>query len=112
MEAYDVSQDEAVQQALEMSPIGGPLLKLAHSLKKGQTWEGTAETMLAELESLSGDSHAPGFPGAPHVLSRELKRLEAPLRDVGIRVWQQREGKKGSRIWRLSVEEAESEGNE
>jgi hypothetical protein len=105
MEAYGASQEEAVGQALEASPVAAPLQDLA-ALHKGaeNAWTGTATKLLEELASRVDDDvrRAKGWPRAPHALSRELKRLAPPLRDVGVYAETlARSGSKGRRGWRV-----------
>jgi hypothetical protein len=87
MSAYDVSQKEAVGQALEASPIVVPLWKLASAHKGSENaWVGTATDLLKELADRVDDEakRVKGWPQAANTLSRELKRLAPPLRDSGI----------------------------
>ncbi len=105
MEAYGASQEEAVGQALEASPVAAPLWKFAR-LYKGpdNAWTGSATDLLEELAQRVDDDakRAKGWPRAPHALSRELKRLAPPLRDVGVYAEAMpRTGAKGSRGWRV-----------
>ena len=103
MEAYGASQEEAVGQALEASPIAAPLWRLAREHKGPQNaWTGTATQLLKELSDTVDDEarRAAGWPKAPNSLSRELKRLAPPLRDVGVYAEQRsRSDEKGSRQW-------------
>ncbi len=105
MAAYGASQEEAVGQALEASPVAAPLWKFA-SLHKGlsNAWQGTASDLLKELSERVDDEarRAKGWPKAAHALSRELKRLAPPLRDVGVYAEQlSRSDTKGSKQWRV-----------
>jgi hypothetical protein len=105
MEAYDSSQEEAVEQALEASPVAAPLWKFARLFKgPGNAWTGSATELLKELcERVEDDvTRAKGWPKAAHALSRELKRLAPPLRDVGVYAEVLgRSNAKGSRGWRV-----------
>jgi hypothetical protein len=105
MEAYGASQEEAVGQALEASPVAAPLWKFAHLYKgPGNAWTGSATDLLEELAQRVDDDveRAKGWPRAAHALSRELKRLAPPLRDVGVYAEAlPRTGAKGSRGWRV-----------
>lgn len=105
MEAYGASQEEAVGQALEASPVAAPLWKFARLYKgPGNAWTGSATDLLEELAQRVDDDvkRAKGWPRAAHALSRELKRLAPPLRDVGVYAEAlPRTGAKGSRGWRV-----------
>jgi hypothetical protein len=105
MEAYGASQEEAVGQALEASPVAAPLWKFARLYKDpGNAWTGSATDLLEELAQRVDDDvkRAKGWPRAAHALSRELKRLAPPLRDVGVYAEAlPRTGAKGSRGWRV-----------
>ncbi len=105
MAAYGASQEEAVGQALEASPVAAPLWKLA-TLHQGSknAWTGTATELLNELSERVNDEvrRAAGWPKAANSLSRELKRLAPPLRDVGVYAEQQpRSDTKGSKQWQV-----------
>jgi hypothetical protein len=115
MRAYGASQEEAVVQALEASPVATPLWKLA-VLHNGpqNAWTGTATELLKELAERVDDEvrRAAGWPKAANSLSRELKRLAPPLRDVGVFAEQQsRSGAKGSKQWRVFYLSSDDGGN-
>ena len=105
MRAYGASQEEAVSQALEASPVAAPLWKFARLYKGSENaWEGTATDLLNELADKVDEEvrRTKGWPRAPHALSRGLKRLAPPLRDVGVYAEVlSRSGTKGSRGWRV-----------
>jgi hypothetical protein len=103
--AYGASQEDAVQQALEASPVAAPLWRFA-ALHPGpeHAWKGTASELLTELQGMVDEEarRVRGWPKAPHALSRSLNCLAPPLRDVGVYAEQlSREGVKGTKQWRV-----------
>jgi hypothetical protein len=115
MKAYGASQEEAVGQALEASPIAVPLWKLAAAHKGLENaWEGTATNLLKELTEKidEEDRRVKGWPKAANTLSRELKRLAPPLRDVGVYAEQlSRSDKQGGKRWRVFYSPPEPPGD-
>ena len=96
----NIAQSNAI--ALEASPVG--LAVLAFMAQKTE-WEGSAESLLAQLGPLVQPSviRRSSWPSAGNVLSRQLTRLAPNLSEVGISVAR---GKRKDRYIRL-----EREGN-
>ncbi len=90
MSAYLGNRDGANESAIESSPIGAMILKLAEGL--GEPWQGTAAELKAALEGLlprsgEGPVRPPhGWPKTPKGLSGDLRRLSPNLRAIGIEV--------------------------
>ena len=81
--SYESNRASAVQLTLESSPIVPPIRVLGEV-----GFEGTASELLERLTSLVFDdiSRRKGWPGAPHVLAGQLKRLAPALRKTGVAV--------------------------
>jgi hypothetical protein len=83
-EAYDANRTHADEDALEASPIPGPL----YGLIDKRAWHGTATEL---LDALAGRAAEPvrgssDWPANPRVLSSMLRRLAPNLRRVGVQV--------------------------
>jgi hypothetical protein len=89
MEAYEGSQEEAVQTALEAWPATSALYNFA-VLHKGEknAWKGTATELLAQLNDRADDEvrRSKEWPKAPNALTAQLNRLSPDLREVGVYV--------------------------
>jgi hypothetical protein len=97
--AYRVAIGEATQLALEASVVTGPVLAL---LENHSPWEGTARELLEHLTRLAGEkSKDRDWPGKPHLLSGQLRRLAPSLRRVGVEVAFSKVGKRRTRTIHL-----------
>jgi hypothetical protein len=107
LRAYLANRATADQTALEASPIGRFILRIA---EYEQQWEGSATELLAKLNDLANEQdriyerdkigptrRQQGWPGAANVLSNKLTLLAPNLRRVGVDVVIDRD-KTGSRI--------------
>jgi hypothetical protein len=111
MEAYGLSAEEGVQQALEASVLADPLRVIATE-HGGAGWTGTATALLQEIKNNVDEDvqHLKEFPQAANALSRELKRIAPLFRDVGITIEElPREGGSGAKRW--IVANGRPEGN-
>jgi hypothetical protein len=83
--AYQASQDEANQVALDAYTIVEPLRQL---MTDRERWEGKPSELLARLSDLGGDkaTKAEDWPKKANSLSGQLKRLAPNLRKIGLDV--------------------------
>src|SRR5215212_7711055 len=104
--AYNRSDEDGAQQALEASPLAEPLFTLALE-SKGEGWEGTASEMLARLREFADEElqKTKEWPKAANVLSANLRRLGPLLREAGQVEVQQlsRAGAKGAKRWSVRL---------
>ena len=89
-DAYRGNQRGAIAVALDASPLPIPLGKLLDE-RQGEPWTGTASELLEILNRIAGlgdpitRKAAPqGWPKASNALTGKLRRLQAPLADLGI----------------------------
>jgi len=86
MTAYEANRGQAVQIALDASPIAQPLIAFAEHRKQ---WEGTATDLLTDLKGLHGygPEYTPnGWPKDGRALSAMLDRIAPALRKAGVEV--------------------------
>jgi hypothetical protein len=88
MAAYDASQDEAVETALESWPIAEVLWNFATAFKgEENAWVGTAKELLSTLNERVDDDalkRSKDWPKQPNKLSEQLNRLAPSLNEVGV----------------------------
>jgi hypothetical protein len=86
--AYDASQDEAVETALESWPIAEVLWNFATAFKSEENaWVGTAKELLSTLNDRVDDDalkRSKDWPKQPNKLSEQLNRLAPSLNEVGV----------------------------
>lgn len=91
-EAYERNIGSQNEESLASSCIGELLLSFMDAqpqdLEGGQSWQGTASTLLRELfERAKANNALPAdFPRRPNALSGQLKQIAANLRAMGIEV--------------------------
>jgi hypothetical protein len=86
--AYDASQDDAVETALESWPIAEVLWNFATAFKSEENaWVGTAKELLSTLNDRVDDDalkRSKDWPKQPNKLSEQLNRLAPSLNEVGV----------------------------
>ena len=100
--AYSGNRESANEVALESFTITKFIIDVA----QGDGWSGTASELLAHINQQAGYDRADGkgrkppegWPKAPRSLSGQVKRLAPNLRQAGIEVEHDREGKERRRI--------------
>jgi hypothetical protein len=68
------------------------------------SWTGSAADLLQAGAALAGDgvlSRGSGWPQNPRALAGRLRRVQTPLRAIGIEIGFSREGRSGNRIIRI-----------
>jgi hypothetical protein len=107
---YRGNRDEAVDVALDASPVAQPLRTFV-SRQQGGEWTGSCKELLDGLNAQVGEraSQAKHWPGSPRSLSGSLKRLAPCLRAVGVEVVFHPRGNQG-RLVTLSAKEGEQGG--
>ena len=108
MAAYDASQDEAVETALESWPIAEVLWNFATAFQgEEDAWGGTYKELLSTLNDRVDDDalkRSKDWPKQPNKLSEQLNRLAPSLQEVGVFIV--RSGShKGGRKLRVFYEE-------
>lgn len=108
LEAYEGNRQEAVEVSLEADVVGSAVRAL---LADREVFEGTAQELLALLESKANDAtrRMRSWPTSPRSLSSRLKRAAPALRQAGVAVIREREGHTGRRIVRIVQIEAASD---
>lgn len=101
MEAYAGNRAEAVQVALETDVFATSLMEF---IQEVGSWEGTATELFEKLEDYTSEPtrKTRAWPKTAQGLGRKLTRCATFLRQVGIQVERQREGKPGKRTIRIS----------
>jgi hypothetical protein len=111
MAAFAEARDATHEQALDGSPIGGPLRAFLDADLSGGPWEGTASELKDRLEQLGGEraTRAKDWPKSARGLSGELRSLAPALRALGYVVgFGEKQGRDRRRIVRMA--RAEEEG--
>lgn len=82
--AYEANRKGSNALALEASPVGPLLVKVADD----GPWTGTVKTLLVALEAMADDAlrRSRDWPATPRKLGGELRRLAPPLRRAGVNV--------------------------
>lgn len=82
LEAYANARDHTVRSSIDADPVATALVGL---LEGGSTWEGTAEELLAALNSRrEAGAHPPkGWPETPQTMGGRLTRAAPSLRAAG-----------------------------
>jgi hypothetical protein len=83
--AYSSNRDNAVEIAIEASPLAAAIRSLMAG-RTGTEWTGTSTQLLADLASVAGEgaTKSRAWPKAPNALSSKLRRAAPDLRKVGI----------------------------
>jgi hypothetical protein len=88
MAAYDASQDEAVETALESWPVAEVLWKFAANYQgEGNAWTGSPTELLHKLNDMVDDDalkRSKVWPKQPNKLTEQLNRLAPSLVEVGV----------------------------
>lgn len=94
--AYAGNRDEAVESAIELSPVATEVRWL---MSTRTVWTGTASDLLAALNQVAGETvrKAKTWPGTPRALSGRLRRVAPLLRKIGIEISFDKEGRMRSR---------------
>jgi hypothetical protein len=110
LSAYQESQDEANDVALDAYAIIEPLRHLMEAQKQ---WEGKPSDLLARLGELAGEkvTRAKDWPKGANTLSGHLKRLAPNLRKVGIDVTFGSSGRGKAKGRRITIERDEGRGS-
>jgi hypothetical protein len=98
--AYGANRTDAVEMAVEASPIGAALLRL---LEKAPTWTGTASELLETLAAVASEveRRQPGWPTSATKVGMAVRRLAPALRGLGYVVRNDRKGPGRQRIIEL-----------
>jgi hypothetical protein len=88
MAAYEGSQEEAVEAALESYPVAAFLIEFAQGFEEEGPWVGSATDLLKALNARAEDDEdirrSKLWPKLPHQISEQIGRLSQPLRKVGV----------------------------
>jgi hypothetical protein len=109
MEAYAANRDTAVETVLEADTVAMAVLSL---MSKTTRWEGTATDLLLVLAGEASDAvrREQKWPKNGRALSGRLRRAMPSLRECGITIEREREGK--TRVRKLTISRvAEKGGN-
>jgi hypothetical protein len=84
--AYSSNRDNAVEIAIEASPLAAAIRSLMAG-RTGTEWTGTSTQLLADLASVAGEgaTKSRAWPKVPNALSSKLRRAAPDLRKVGHR---------------------------
>ena len=105
MAAYDASQEDAVETALESWPVVEPLASFALNYpSEERAWVDSATKLLEELNERVGDDvkRSRDWPKQPNKLTEQLNRLAPSLEETGVFVVRSGTHKGGRKlkIWR------------
>jgi len=86
---YSENRQEAMADVIESDPVAESIRLLVDSQP---LWKGTASELLSALESIVGERtvRSKRWPTNAQVLSRQLRRVAGPLRQVGVEISFQR----------------------
>ena len=100
--AYDANLKAAVEGLIETDPVAVCVRRL---MAERGNWAGTASDLLRVATYLAGDDiskKSTDWPRHPGALAGRLRRVQTPLRVLGIEVSFSREGRAGTRTIRIS----------
>jgi len=105
--AYAGNRDQAVDMALEADPVASAIRSLI-STRTESGWAGTASDLLGNLETEAGEkvSKSKAWPASARALSGRVRRMTTFLRETGITITFEREGRTRTRIIRISSRSA------
>ncbi len=112
--AYGTNRDEAVEGVLDADPVAAAVRAL---MATGTEWTGTAADLLGALGKLAGERvvKSKSWPDGPRGLSGRLRRATTFLREIGIDIAFEREGRARTRIIKIKAAlspAVDSEGNQ
>ena len=83
--AYSENREQAIETVIDADPVAVAVRTFMEDKAK---WKGTATVLLEALGYIAGSTVTRGrhWPGAPHILSRRLRRAATFLRKVGLRL--------------------------
>ena len=99
MRAYERNRKGAVTTVIETNPVASAICDLMQK-QPGQVWEGTPTALYDELTELvgTGVANTRGWPVSAQALNRRLNQMKSALRPVGIKIEQQKGGRRLMRI--------------
>ena len=95
--AYEANRRAAVESMIDGDPVASSVREI---MAQRKTWIGTAADLLCFGAEYSGGAiprHSTGWPKNPRALAGRLRRVQTPLRAVGIEIGFRREGRAGTR---------------
>ena len=101
MNAYDVNRDEAVAGVVDADPVASAVRVL---MAERSEWAGTASGLLSALNNVTEEAvcRAKTWPATPRALSGRLRRAATFLRQLGVQVEFDREGRGRTRMIRIT----------
>jgi hypothetical protein len=101
MRAYDANRAAAVDAVIDDDPLAACIRDL---LSERAAWVGTAADLLRLVldRSRNGCYNNEGWPKNPRAVAGRLRRVQTPLRSLGVEIAFNREGRLGTRIIRIS----------
>jgi hypothetical protein len=102
--AYDANRKAAVEGLIETDPVAVCVRRI---IAERGSWAGTASDLLRLATYLAGDDiskKGADWPKHPGALAGRLRRVQTPLRMLGIEISFSREGRAGTRTIRISSE--------
>ena len=99
MRAYTGNLTAAATTVIETNPVASAICDLMRE-RGGQVWEGTPTALYDELTELvgTGVANTRGWPRSAQALSRRLNSIKSALRPAGIKIEQQKGGRRLMRI--------------
>lgn len=93
LQAYRANIEAAAENSVDASPVGVAVLALLRQNPTGFTYIGTA--LMPALEHAAPDwaPRSQAWPRSPRGLTDSLRRLSAPLRQLGVEVFEHRDAK-------------------
>jgi hypothetical protein len=102
LSAYDGNRDDVVEGMIEADPIAAALRRL---MTEQPEWTGTATNLLGVVNKIAADPivRSKEWPKNPGALSGKLHRAAPFLRKIGIEIAFIREGKRRTRLIRITM---------
>jgi hypothetical protein len=94
--AYDANRHRAVEDAIDADPVATCVRRI---MAKQTRWVGTASDLLNA--TVIGGNPIADWPKNPRALAGRLRRSQAFLRALGIKIALRREGREGNRIIKM-----------
>jgi hypothetical protein len=109
MNAYDVNREDAVAGVVDADPVGSAVRVL---MTEQTEWAGTASDLLSALSNVTEEAvyRTKTWPATPRALSGRLRRSATFLRQLGVQVQFEREGRSRTRM--IHITRAENSGSE
>jgi hypothetical protein len=102
LRAYEANRRAAIERVADSDPVAACVREI---MTERSTWSGCASDLyrtVAHSADSDGSKIVSGWPKNPRALAGRLRRVQTPLRTLGVEITFGREGRAGTRVIRMS----------